>query len=208
MKNTIIVDLDGTLYYQYGVHLVMGCQLLLHFWKVKDLKIIMEYRKIREKNINNIVDKQYKIVADKYHVEEEYVKKVIDEWLFQRPLKALKKFKDKQLDKIITEFSQKGGKVYIYSDYPTKEKLKQLNTKFDKAYDSTNDNIKTLKPDKKGLEYIIKENNLQKEKILFIGDRDSKDGEISRKCNIDYVILPKLFRKKKISQIKQMIGLI
>ncbi len=208
MKRTIIVDLDGTLYYQCGVHIVMGCQLLLHFWKAKDLKIIMKYRKIRERNINNIVEKQYKIVADRYHVEEDYVKKVIDEWLFQRPLKALKKFQDKKLDKIITDFSQKGGKVYIYSDYPTKEKLNQLNTTYDKAYDSTNDNIKTLKPDKKGLEYIIKENNLKKEDILFIGDRDSKDGEISRRCSIDYVILPKLFRKKKYLKIKQMIGLV
>lgn len=209
-KKVIIFDLDGTLYYQYGVQCFMGCQMLLyyflHFWRWKELMAIMYYRKIREKNIKNIVEDQYNIVAKKYKFEEEQVKMIVDTWLFKKPLNIIKIFKDKKLYKLIYKFKEMGMKIIIYSDYPTKEKLEALNIPYDKTYDSTHSEINTLKPDPKGLQYIIKDNNLNKNEILFIGDRDSKDGQCARNCNIDYVILPKIFRKKKYLEITKKVG--
>lgn len=203
-KKVLILDLDGTLYHQYGVQLFMGCRLaiyyLFHFWKFKELLMIMDYRKIREKNIKGIVEKQYKIIGQKYHKTPKQVEELIQKWMFEKPLDILPIFKDKKLDEIINNFA---GKVFIYSDYPTKDKLEALHTKYDKAYDSTNSNIMCLKPESKGLEYLINENKLNKKDILFVGDRDSKDGECSRRCQIDYVILPKFGRGKKYKKIKE-----
>ena len=208
-KDTLIFDLDGTLYYQRGVQLVMGCQMLLyyifHFWKWKELNLILDYRKIREKNEKDVVEKQFKIMAEKYKMSVKQVEELVEKWMIEKPLKALKLFKDRKLSNLIENAKTNGIQVIIYSDYPTEDKLKIMGIKYDKAYDSTHQEIRTLKPDKKGLEYIIKSNGLNNKKILFIGDRDSKDGECARRCNVDYIILPKYFRKRKYDQIKSFL---
>ena len=209
-KKTLILDLDGTLYYQYGVQCIMGCRMLLyyliHFWKWKEFMVIMEYRKNRENNIEEIIDKQYILVAEKYSMSVKEVEKIIKQWLFQKPLRIVKFFRDRKLCAMIEEYKKRGLNIIIYSDYPTKEKLDVLNFKYDKAYDSTHKKIRVLKPDIIGLKYIIESNNLKEEEILFIGDRDTKDGECARRCNIDYIILPKVFRSKKYLEIKQKVG--
>ena len=210
-KKTIIFDLDGTLYYQYGVQCIMGCQMLLyyiiHLWRIKELMAIMYYRKIREKEIKGIVENQYKIVAKKYNMTIEEVKKLVDKWLFKKSLKIIKIFKDKKLCEIIDRYKKEGINIIIYSDYPTQEKIKALNIQYDKEYDSTHPEINELKPNPKGIKYIIKENNLKEDEILLVGDRDSKDGECARNCNIEYVILPKLFRNKKYVEITKKVGI-
>lgn len=210
-KKALIVDLDGTLYFQCGVQCIMGCRMLLyylsHFWKFKEFMAIMYYRKQREKNIIGIVDKQYSIVAQKYALNPEHVKKIVWLWLFQKPLAVLKAFKDNKISRIIDECRQKGLKIIIYSDYPTEEKLKVLNVLYDKAYDSTHPEIHTLKPDIKGLQYILESNELEKNEVLYIGDRDSKDGECARRLNVDYIILPKFFRQKKYLEIVKKVGI-
>lgn len=209
-KKNIILDLDGTLYYLFFVKLIMCFELLmyylLHFWKFKELAIIYYYRKIREENSENIVKKQYTLVAKKYNIPINRVKNLIEKWILIKPLKVLALCKDRKLDNLIIQFKKNGGKVIIYSDYPTKKKLELLNTLYDIAYDATNPKINVLKPNTKGLMYIIKENKLKREETIFVGDRDSKDGACARKCNVEYVILPNFFRKRKIAKISEIIG--
>ena len=210
-KKALIVDLDGTLYFQYGVQCIMGCRMLFyylfHFWKFKELLAIMYYRKQREKNLKEIVDNQYILVAQKYGINPKRVEEIVQIWLFHKPLTLLKIFKDKKLVKIIDKCKNTGINIIIYSDYPTKEKLMALNIKYCKSYDSTHPEIRTLKPDVKGLQYILKSNILNKKDVLLIGDRDSKDGECARRCNVDYIILSKFFRQKKYLEILQKVGI-
>ena len=131
------------------------------------------------------------------------VKKITDTWLIYKTLKVLPFFKDKKLVNIIEKVKKQNGKIIIYSDYPTLDKLNALNITYDKEYNPTNSNIKYLKPNPNGLNYIIKDNKYNKKDILYIGDRDSKDGECARICQIDYIILPKFFRNKKYSEINK-----
>lgn len=209
-KKILILDLDGTLYYQVGMQLFMGSWILIyyifHFWKIKELIAILNYRKNREQELKDIVDIQFSLIAEKYHMSLEKIEYLINNWLIKKPLKIIYLFRDKKLIEIINEFKKKNGKIIIYSDYPTKEKLKALKIKYDLSYDSLYDKIRVLKPDPKGLNVIIKENNLNRNEILFVGDRDKKDGAISRKNKVDYVILPKLNRKKIYKEIKQKLG--
>lgn len=200
-KKNLIIDLDGTLYYLFWIKCIMLFIILIyylfHFWKFKEVLILIYYRKIREKNIKNIVKIQYELVAKKFNVSIDEVKDITEEWLLVRPLKILHVCKDKKLENIIIDFKKNGGKVIIYSDYPTLKKLEVLNIIYDKAYDSTNSKIGVLKPNPKGLNYIIKDNSLRKTETLVIGDRDKKDGACARNCGIDYIIIPQFFRKKK-----------
>lgn len=209
-KKAMILDLDGTLYFQSGVQIIMGLRLLLyyifHFWSFNEFLAILHYRKIREQRVEGIVEKQFIIAAEKYNISVEKMALLIDEWLFKKPLCLLPLFKDYRLAKIIDNCKRQGRKIIIFSDYPTEDKLKALNINYDRSYDSTHSSIRVLKPDPRGLYFIMKENGLEKEEILFIGDRDSKDGACARNCKVDYVILPKFCRKKKYLQIEQILG--
>lgn len=210
-KKALILDLDGTLYFQFGVQCIMGCWMLLYhlffFWKFKDFLAIMYYRKLREKDIKDVVDNQYILVAEKFKTNSKHIEEIVQTWLFNKPLKVLSIFKDKKLSKIIAKCKENGLKIIIYSDYPTKEKLSALNILYDETYDSTCPEIRTLKPDSKGLQYILKSNSLNKDDVLYVGDRDSKDGECARRCNVDYIILPKFSRQKKYIEILQKVGI-
>ncbi len=209
-KKVLILDLDGTLYYQIYVKLFMVFNILgyyiFHFWRMKDIFIILSYRKYRENNENTSTKEQYKFIADKYKVASSLVEEVINKWMFKKPLNLINRFKDKKLINIISTFKDKGGKVIIYSDYPTDDKLKAMGISYDKSYSPINNNIKYLKPNPKGLDYIIKENKFKREDILYVGDRDSKDGECARKCSVDYIILPKFNRNKYYMLIKDKIN--
>ena len=54
MIKGIIFDVDGTLYHQKPVRIMMALNMMLyyliHFWKIKELFIILKFRRIREKN--------------------------------------------------------------------------------------------------------------------------------------------------------------
>ena len=210
MKRVFIFDLDGTLYYQLGVQLTMGLWMLsyylIHFWRFKELLAILKYRKNREEGKDNIVDEQFKIVAQKYNLSTSKMEKIVKKWIMEKPLRVLPLFKDKKLVSLIAKLKEENKTIVIYSDYPTEEKLKVLDVKYDYAYDSSHPKIRVLKPDEKGLKFIISHNKFNKNNIIFIGDRDSKDGECARRCGIDYIILPKFFRDKKIKSIRQSSG--
>lgn len=208
-KKVLIFDLDGTLYYQVFVRLFIGISMLgyyiFHLCKIKELFMILDYRKYREYNENTSIEEQYKYIADKYNVSISLVEDIINKWMIKKTLSLINKFRDKKLINIINIFKDKGIKIIIYSDYPTEEKLKTLNINYDKSYDPTNNNIKYLKPNPKGLEYIIRENKFDKGDILYIGDRDSKDGECARNCVVDYIILNKFNRGKYYKLIKEKV---
>ena len=129
-KKVLVLDLDGTLYYQIYVKLFMGLNLLgyyiFHFWKMKDIFIILGYRKYREDNENTSTEEQYKFIASKFKVSFSRVEGVINKWMFQKPLNLVNRFKDKKLINIIHNFKDKGIKIIIYSDYPTDDKLKSM----------------------------------------------------------------------------------
>lgn len=209
-KKALILDLDGTLYNQQGVQFIMGCFLVIYYffhpWKKKELKILIKFRKNRERNTKNIVNNQYIVLAKEYKKSVQEIEMIIDKWIMKKPLKVIYYLRDKNLLKLIKYLKRKGIKIIIYSDYPTMNKLKSLKISYDQAYDSTHPEIRVLKPDPKGLQYILKVNKLKNEEVLFVGDRDSKDGECARKCQISYIILPKYFRKKSIIEIKKNIG--
>ena len=44
----LIVDLDGTLYFQKPVRMAMLKDMLLHFWRVREFLIVRKYRKLYE----------------------------------------------------------------------------------------------------------------------------------------------------------------
>lgn len=202
-----IFDLDGTLYFQKPFRIAMARYLafyvLRHPFAVKDIFLLKLYREIREdwdKYSNDSIgkslpedlsmeDKQYSYVARKKNVSFESVKKAVSFFMLEAPLSILPKYVDSDLKHFIEELKKKGKTVVIYSDYPVIDKLKALSIEGDYCYTSEDENIGTMKPDKKGIRVILSDLNVSSDVAVMIGDRYEKDGLSAIANNVDYMIL-------------------
>ncbi|MBQ8671970.1 MAG: HAD family hydrolase [Alphaproteobacteria bacterium] len=187
-----IVDLDGTLYYQTPVRVMMLGEilfyLLCHPLRWKEIFVVYKFRQYYDKEQMIDID----TFSQNYNFDKDKVEKIIEEWMIRRPLKWIKFFADRKLISLL-----KKRKFIVFSDYPTAEKLSALNIKPLGQYFCDNINIKLHKPDPQGLEYICKIHNLTPENICVIGDRFSHDGKCALKFGCEFVILSKNFIRRQ-----------
>lgn len=201
-----VFDVDGTLYYQNKLRLIMGKRLLmyylLHPLKFKDLIIIKNFRSLREnaKDTNGLFD----ITAKKCNVSVSRVNEVIKKWIYENPIDALTASKDDTLLAIIDKLKANGKTVAIWSDYEADDKLKALQLSTDYVYTAEQERVGELKPSPKGLNLIMSDLNVPKDKTIMIGDRMVKDGEAAKKAGCDYLILSKS-KKKREEQLKTLL---
>jgi len=188
-----IFDVDGTLYHQRSLRLMMSMELLKFYglrpWRWRELYAIYLFRKLREKTKKCEGDFNMYFTnktALKSGLSEEVVNDVIQKWIFDFPLPFIVKYANAAVIRCFNRYREQGKKVYVYSDYPAINKLKQLNLKADAVYCSSDEKIKCLKPCSKGLMYIINTHNLNPKKTIFFGDRFEKDGTCAEQCAIRF----------------------
>lgn len=201
-----IIDMDGTLYFQRKMQLLMGLRLLGSALTGKrgagELKTVLTYRKLREqcKGEKTPDDQLIEQIAQKKKTEPQSEKQIIEKWLYLLPLDVIAGCRDKKMTELVTGWKRAGKKVVIYSDYPAEHKCKALGLSGIPCFDSTAPSIDALKPDPKGIEVILREMGVtDRRKAVMIGDRQSRDGEAAARAGIDCLILKKyaLLRKKQ-----------
>ena len=211
----MLLDMDGTLYYQRKMQLLMCLEMLgyalrhpFSLWKFKTISI---FRKVREnaaiieekreegKNLSgtNLLHEHYKETAVKIKKTPQKIEEVIDEWMFKRPLKHIYVCRDQVLCDKVQEWKRKGMKVVVYSDYPAEDKCRTLGIFPDGVYSSDLEKIGQMKPSAKAVEVIVSDFGVEKEEVLVIGDRYSRDGKMAENANVDYLILEKWYGKRK-----------
>ena len=200
----IIFDLDGTLYFQKPFRKKMLLFLMKHVLKhpgcVKDMFLIKRYREVREKweelapsvqgtDEMSLDDRQYAYVAAEKKVSPERVKKAVTFFMLEAPLSLLPEFADRELADTIVTLQEKGIQLAVYSDYPVKDKLASLGIEIENHFTAADEGIACMKPDPKGLAYVLKVMQCQPKNALMVGDRMEKDGQAAVANNVDYVIL-------------------
>jgi HAD superfamily hydrolase (TIGR01549 family) len=189
----LLLDMDGTLYYQLPLRICMAFELFLyylaHLNKVKDLFALYRFRKSHERGCPQEADTSVRY------------------WMQRRPLRYIRLFRDKKLIEFVAELRGSGAMIVVYSDYPAAEKIKVLSPLgVDLSFCATDADIQCLKPDTKGLEYIINSIGKPVEDTLFIGDRYEKDGKCAEGLAMDYIILDAnpLLRRIRICKLLKM----
>ncbi len=175
----IIVDLDGTLYFQKPVRIAMLKEMVLHFWHFRDFLIVKRYRELYEHGLNE---------QERFASLPDHAPPITHEWMIDRPLPYVAKYKDSEIIKLLTEIGNMGKTVIVYSDYPVTEKLGALHFVPSAAYSAEETNC--LKPDATGIIDILRGLSIVPEQCLIIGDRQDKDGDMARNMAADVVILP------------------
>lgn len=191
-----ILDFDGTLYYQLPVRVIMGCWLLVYYLfhpsKIKYLFLLLEFRRLRESlagtDFTNDVTYARKIneLCVKYNVTKDDVEKIITIWTEERPCFPIKMFQRKRLLQTMRDHQKSGTLMVVYSDNPIQKKIKALSFKPDFCFDSNHEVIKCLKPNPQGLNNIVQYLGKRKENIIYIGDRDDRDGICAKTIGIKY----------------------
>ncbi len=191
----VVFDLDGTLYDQKKLRLIMAMRLMCHYLchplKIKDVLLLKTFRQVRDTwdgDGNDVDAKQYAAVGAKYHTDPSYVETVVKRWIYDNPLSALPKCADARLAAYIRALMADHIPVFIFSDYPIEEKLNALGLSADGMYSPGDARRIELKPSPMGLNLIMSEHHLSKEDVLMVGDRDVKDGEAARRAGVDYYI--------------------
>jgi FMN phosphatase YigB (HAD superfamily) len=192
----VIFDIDGTLYDQRRLRIMMLIEISRSIFQKKmalrDIIIINSFRINREtlaKNEeSNVSCKQILDVAKILSIAPNIVSEIIDEWIYQRPLKYLHACRFSHIDVFFRELRRYGVKIGIFSDYPVYEKLLALELQADAVCYSLEPGLDKLKPQTIGLETIIARLNLDKSECIFIGDRDSRDGECARRLGVKFIL--------------------
>ena len=180
-------DLDGTLYRQTPLRIEMAARLLTYYffrpWRISELLLIREYRAAREKFF--LSDREnFDRLRRKYNLEPE---KIIRRWMIDGALTAVRRWRREKILRAIEEHRRSGGLVIVYSDYPVGEKLRAMGLTVDHEFWSGDPIINCLKPDSRGLENVIERLKLLRAEILYVGDRDDRDGECARRAGVDYM---------------------
>lgn len=182
---TIIVDLDGTLYFQRPVKCAIFLEMLLNFWHFKDFLILKKYRTLYEQGLNE---------RERLSVLPNSTKKIVNEWMLQRPLPYIAKNKDEHLINQLQKAMNNGIIVIVYSDYPVKEKLRALSFTPNQAYSA--DDIIGMKPNAIGILKVLSQQNISPKNCLVIGDKKEKDGILARNMKADSLILPATYKQR------------
>ena len=190
-----ILDFDGTLYYQLPMRICMAFVLLayyiIHPRRISELILIQNYRQLREKlfaaDKKDFYMQQLLILEKKYKISVSEIEKLLEFWFFDRPLSFIKKFQRKNLIDSVIKHQQRGIKIIVYSDYPVNKKISAVDFIPDYTFYSDDDLIKCMKPDSSGLKNILKTLNLKPDEVLFIGDRDDRDGLCAKNAGVDYL---------------------
>jgi len=186
-----IFDLDGTLYFQKPVRRAMALRLMCYyafrFWKIGELIELKNYRKKRE-TPEGIVD---------------ITSPAIERWLIDRPLKSVAKHADRVLCEFIQKQKVAGKTIIIYSDYPVEKKLAALGLEgyVDCTFSAGDDGVRCLKPDPRGINYIIAQTRIEPSETILVGDRMEKDGLCAKSVGMDYLILARGKRGRRYDEI-------
>jgi len=192
-----IFDLDGTLYEQRKLRRKMTTCLILKliFFQLSftDLKIISVFRKQRELHkgaqSNNLESDQYKWCANVSGIPEERIKKVVERYMYNFPLKYLEKYTYPGVKPVFKFLNKNNYKIAVYSDFPIEEKLAAMNLKAHMTLYSTHASVGHFKPNKSGLLKICQTLGVPVEEAIFIGDRDDTDGESARMAGMSFLLV-------------------
>jgi HAD superfamily hydrolase (TIGR01509 family) len=184
----VLFDVDGTLYRQNLLRLLMGLELLTMplgrpAKAVRRWRALQAFRRsqehLRTSNGHGAAlarqQAQAASVASGLPLAE--VEALVDEWMQQRPLKYLRWCKAAGLEALLTRLEARRVRVGVLSDYPALAKLRALGLdgRFDPILCATDMDIGALKPSPRGYLKACEMWNVKPEDVLYVGDRVDVD---------------------------------
>ncbi len=191
----VAFDVDGTLYDQRGLRLRMLREMLLAAIGgrgVGFIRILSAYRRLREElGESGQEDFERELTARTAALvgcNEARVTSTAEEWLEQRPLRHLARYRYPGLPELFRGLREQGRKIGIFSDYPARQKLAALELEADFIVSATDADVRVLKPHSKGLHVLMSRAAVSPRETVLIGDRAERDGLAARGAQVRALI--------------------
>jgi putative hydrolase of the HAD superfamily len=192
----VMFDLDGTLYDQRALRRCMLKELLTYapfrpsHWM--DMWALLRFRKERERlaeaKAQNVLERQFAIVADQLRLSPDRVKSVVNEWIDVRPLKHLRAVRRRGIETFFGELRRRGIRIGVLSDYPVSAKLVALGLEADATCYALEPAVGYLKPHPAGLNTLLRRLGVEPNECVFIGDREERDGVCAAALNVPFML--------------------
>ena len=197
----VVFDVDGTLYDQRGLRLCMLREMLLAALssrKVDFIRILRVYRHLREElgeRMEEDFDRHLIAqTAAAVGCTEDRVSATALEWLEQRPLRHLARYRFPHLQTLFQGLRRHGKTIGILSDYPAREKIAALGLEADHIVSAGDEGVRVLKPHPRGLQALMARAGVNPGQTVLIGDRPERDGEAARAARAHSLILSRKTR--------------
>lgn len=197
----VLFDVDGTLYDQARMRRTMAGELLrlplrepanaLRVWRG-----LSAFRRAQEtlrrcETENFSAATQYEHAASASGLTVAAVRRIVDEWMFQRPLEHLAACRAEGLDALLAFLSDCGVRLGVLSDYPAAGKLRALGIDqyFSLVLCATDSDVLAFKPRPNGFLAAARRWGLAPQEILAVGDRADADGAGAAAAGMPCVIV-------------------
>jgi HAD superfamily hydrolase (TIGR01549 family) len=187
----VLFDVDGTLYAQTPLRLLMAAELALDGIRSGSLqrtrrvaRVIGTFRWTREE-LRSVSDAsllleelQFERTSARVGIAIHEVRAVVDEWIMERPLKHLSRVRRRGLTALLETLAERGIQIGALSDYPTDAKLRALGVAkyFSLGLCTTDRAVNAFKPHPKGFRQACEAWGVAPQEVLYVGDRPETDG--------------------------------
>ena len=197
----VLFDVDGTLYHQGCLRLIVGANLalaaLLHPVRtLREIRILVHYRHAQEwlrLNQNNDItaDSQLNRAVATTGVPAQEIMDCVHFWMEQLPLRYLPLCARRKMRRLINRWHSLGVPMGIYSDYPARDKLRVLGLGSLLPFEvcSTDPEVRAFKPDPRGFKAAAAKMGLSPPNIVYVGDRKDIDTAGALNSGMDAVLL-------------------
>lgn len=186
----VLFDVDGTLYHERALRNCMrlelaalplarmSCRSAYGVWRS-----LMHFRRVREELRGrgefdgSLAALQYVEAARRTGEDPAQMKRVVLEWIHERPLKYMRLCRRRGIERLLTFLEGRGVRAGVFSDYPVLGKLRALGLsgRMSLALCATDPGINAFKPHPKGFLHACALWGLSPAEVLYVGDRPDVD---------------------------------
>lgn len=207
----VLFDLDGTLYRQPPMRLLMALELSslplsgpLRF--SQRLDALRRYRQAQERLRDSteglhgsLATAQLELAAAAARLPKLEVQELVETWMQRRPLKYLRFCRAKGLDPLLDFLDSRQVAVGVFSDYPAAAKLEALGLgrRFSPVLCASDADINAFKPHPRGFLRACETWGLSPADVLMVGDRPEVDAAGAAAAGMPCVIIGKPSRQRQ-----------
>lgn len=196
----VLFDVDGTLYTQSRLRALMALELMTLPLAAPSKAAIQwrtlaAYRRAQETLRCEVgpvnLRTQMATTAARAGVPVREVERLVEEWMFQRPLKYLPYCEQAGLRRVLDLLERRAVRTGVLTDYPATSKLRAMGlaNRFSPVLCTTDPEIGRFKPDPAGFLAACARWQLPPENVLMVGDRVEVDAAGAAAAGMASVII-------------------
>jgi len=179
-----------------AAELLLTLPLFRPFHAGRRLRALSAYRRaqetLRDKPFSvTEPGRQLALAAERAQMTPGEVEQVVDEWMFERPLKYMRFCRAAGLLELVDHLSHQRLELGVLSDYPARAKLEALGLaeRFSLVLCASDPDVRAFKPNPRGFFRACERWHLEPCEVLVVGDRIDVDARGAAAAGMPCVII-------------------